>query len=214
MKTYWDLSEDERGVLTREDVQRYLDAELMLKGVLKVRPLELEPVPTVPAPATAVYTIRFGRYTDSSVAFATANDAQAFLALKPLRVESHYLDGTSVSSLGDMEDAEVVATPIYTKAEIDSCKAELSKRGAIKAANERRESEYLEARKKQDEALKGLWDDWTLCVEREARLRAVAETFADYAVTAGSTVLAEKFLEKVYPAELIDEARPRFAEFT
>lgn len=213
MKTYWDLSERERAAMTSEDVQRYVDAELMLKGVLKVKPLELEPVPVVPDPDAKAFVVRFGsKYGRQRVdaAFATLEAAQAFVALRPVRVDSDYLEGESVEYIAKISDPEIAEVPLFTEERKNAVKADLKKAAAIKASNARRQEEYAKAIREQDDALKGLWEDWARCREEEAKLRDVANTFADYKQTAGDDELAARFLAKVYPPELITEAAERF----
>ncbi len=213
MKTYWDLSEQERADLAADDVQRYVDAELMLKGVLKVIPLALEPVPKVPEPTTKAFVVRFaGKYgrADSGVAFATLEAAQAFVALRPLTLGSEYLDSTSVQYTVAVGDAEIAEVPIFTEEAKNAVRNELKKAAAIAATNSKRTEEYGNAVREQEKALSGLWEDWTRCREENARLRAVADTFADYTRTAGDEATASKFLAKVYPAEIIAEAAQRF----
>lgn len=215
MTTYWDLSEAERAALTAEDVQRYVDAELMLKGVLKVKPFLLEQVPVVPEPSTRIFVVRFGsKYgrTDSGVAFLTLEDAKSFTALRPMRVESEYLEGSSVQFTAQTSDPEIAELPIFTEEAKNAVKNELKRAAAIKSSNERRANEYSAAIKAQEEALRGLWEDWTACREQDAKLRAVADTFADYKSTAGGDEkVAASFLAKVYAPELIAEAAARYA---
>lgn len=213
MKTYWDLSDQERAVLTSEDVQRYLDAELMLKGVLKVKPLVLDPVPSVPEPSTRAFVVRFGgRYgrQDAGVAFSTLEAAKAFIELKPMSLGSDYLESTSVGYTVEVSDPEVAELPIFTEEAKNIVKAELKKAAAIKASNDRRREEHEKAVREQEKALEGLWEDWARCREEDAKLRAVADTFADYKRTAGDDGIASSFLAKVYPATLIKEAAERF----
>ena len=57
MKTYWDLSERQRSELSEADVERYIDAELMTKGVLRPEPLELVEEPPLPEPAIEIHTV-------------------------------------------------------------------------------------------------------------------------------------------------------------
>lgn len=213
MKTYWDLSDQERAVLTSEDVQRYLDAELMLKGVLKVKPLMLDQVPSVPEPSTRAFVVRFGgRYgrTDAGVAFATLEAAKAFIALKPMSLGNDYLESTSVGYTVEVSDPEIAELPIFTEEAKNIVKAELKKAAAIKASNDRRREEHEKAVREQEKALEGLWEDWARCREEDAKLRAVADTFQDYKRTAGDDSVAAAFLAKVYPATLITEAAERF----
>ncbi len=210
MKTYWDLDETERAQLTTEDVERYIDAELMLKGVLKVKPLVLEPEIVAPVPTASVFTVRIDSYNKLDVAFETVEQARAFLTLKPKHLASEYMTNGSCPYTRVLGDCEISEIRVFTEAEKDAAKAELKRAGAVKAENERRVEESSKAHKLQDEALKGLWDDYYECKARDARLRAVAETYADYQRTAGDDIVAANFLAKVYPLELICEAATRF----
>lgn len=214
MQTYWDLSEEERGELTSDEVQKYVDAELMLKGVLKVKPLALEPVPPAPEPDTKLFFVRFaakyGR-ADSTVAFTTIEAAKAFVALRPVRLESDYLDGTSITFSKEGTDPEIAEVPTFTEEAKNAASAALRRSAAIKASNEKRTEEYNTAVRTQEKALEGLWADWSARRDEVAKLRAVADTFEDYKRTAGGDVLvAASFLTKVYPAEIIAEASKRF----
>lgn len=209
MKTYWDLGELERGALSAEEVRRYVDAELMLRGVLKVRPLELDPVPETPKPTKVAYVLRAGmaRYATIDVAFETLEQARAFLALKPLRLSSEYLGHESVQYVEGVSDFEIVEVTLFTEAEKDAFKVDLRKAGAVKAENERRERAHAEALAKQEEALRGLWEDWHECRAKVARLREIADTFAEYKRIAGDDIVAARFLEKAYPFdEIVDAA--------
>jgi hypothetical protein len=210
MKTYWDLSEAERGELTQDEVQKYVDAELMLKGVLKVKPLVLDPEPTVPEPTTAVYVVRHSRYHEFGAAFDRIEDAKAFVGLKPKRLESHWLGSESVQAIGVSPEPEIVEVRVYGETELVAIKGELQRASAVRAGNKRREEEFEKAKKANDEALKGLWEDWTRCRDYTETLRGVAETFVDYQRTAGDDALASKFLRKVYDGEVIAEAAERY----
>jgi hypothetical protein len=210
MMTYWDLSEAERGELTQDEVQKYVDAELMLKGVLKVKPLVLEPEPSAPEPTSVVYVVRHSRYHDFGAAFDRIEDAKAFVALKPKRLESHWLGSESVPAIAASPEPEIVEVRVYGEAELVAIKSDLQRASAVRAANKRREEEFEKAKKANDEALKGLWEDWARCREHASTLRGVADTFADYQRTAGDDGLASKFLHKVYDPEVIAEAAERF----
>lgn len=214
MNTYWDLDEIDRGALTSEDVQKFVDAELMLKGVLKVKPIVLVDVPTVPEPSTKAFVVRFGSTygrADSGVAFETLEAAQAFVALRPMSLGSEYLESTSVPYTKRVTDPEIAEVPIFTEEAKNAVRGELRKAAAIKASNEKASEEYTKATRAQESALEGLWEDWTRCREHAAKLRAVADTFADYKRTAGGdAMVAASFLAKVYPSELIVESAERF----
>lgn len=207
MKTYWDLSETERAALSADDVQKYVDAELMIKGILKVHPLELEPEPGMPEPAGRVFVVRPAANAFAHLAaFPTRDAAQAFVDLRPLRLESSYLSGQTVAYYVS-GPLEIVEQPMFGEDEKSACEAELRRVAAIKSSNETRRREHAEAMRKQTEALRGLWDDWAACRKHVEQLRAVATTFADYVATAeGDRAIARQFLAKVYSEELIAEA--------
>ncbi len=216
MRTYWDLSEQERAALTEEDMQRFIDAELMTKGVLKVKPLELEPVPTMPPPDAKVFAVRVkqshGYGKDLGVAFTTLDAANKFVELRPMRIDHDWLGSGSgsIEFVAPPTDYEVAEVPIFSESMKDAMRAELKRAAVIRDANERRRTEHATAMRTQEEALRDMWSDWTACREAEAKLRAVAETFADYARTAGDEAVAARFLAKVYPQDLIHEAAERF----
>ena len=98
MTTYWDLSERERAELSREDVERYVDAELMLKGVLRVKPPVLAAEPEVPQPTKRFFSVTVrGQYNSRDhvgVVFETLEQAaDAISAYLPHRKRPKNLDG-------------------------------------------------------------------------------------------------------------------------
>src|SRR5579859_586132 len=109
MKTYWDLSEKERAALSREDVERYIDAELMMKGVLKVTPLMLEPLPSAPEPTTTYYQVSTGSVYTLDPLFRTAADAEAFLAMRPCREGREWCTGASIKFVDPLREPEIKA---------------------------------------------------------------------------------------------------------
>lgn len=209
MKTYWDLSEVERGSLLEEDVRRYVDAELMLKGVLKPPPLELEVVPSVPAPPGAFFAVRFGggRYNQVDAVFESVADARAFLALRPVALQSEWLGSESVQFVKTIDSPEISEVRCFTEHEKNALRSDLSRAAAVKAANEKRIAAYDAAVSAQTQALKGLWDDWHECRDKRAKLQQIIATFEEYKRIAGDEDIAERFLAKVYEATEIEEAR-------
>lgn len=217
MQTYWDLSEQERADLSREDVERYVDAELMLKGVLRVRPPTLATVPEVPQPTRRFFSVLVrGQYNSRDhvgVVFETIEQARAFVALSPMRLDSEWLEGSSVQFVAPAREPEIIEMAALTAAEKDAAKSELSSANAIQAANERAKSQYEQDIKKQNDALKGLWADWCACVERRSNLKKIADTFDDYVRTVGGdTEIASKFLSKVFIKSDIEDAAAWFGK--
>lgn len=209
MQTYWDLTEKERAQLSTEEVERFVDAELMLKGVLKVKPLQLTPVPEMPKADLNLYVLSHS-YRTTDIGFE--NEAHAGDALNDgVYIEQVYVGGQSVNVVRKFEDAAMKRVQCYSAERFAEARASIEKAAAAKSANERAEREYDAAVAKQDEALKGLWEDWHDCQSKHAELAEVVSTFRDYEKTAGDATTAAKFLAKVFDASKIAEAAEWFA---
>ncbi len=207
MKTFWDLEEKERAALTREEVERCLDAELMTKGVLKVAPLALDEEPTIDELATSTYY-----WVDGfpHVLFTTTEAASAFVALKPAQLGSEYLCGDyrqSVKFAKPSEDTDINQVSVASQDSFVQRRSDLEKRAAIRTSNEKRREEYDRDSKAQAKVLDGVWEDWARCRRVEEGHRRVVATFNDYVKTAGDEYTAARFLGKVFTFEQIDEAR-------
>jgi hypothetical protein len=206
MITYWDLEPKARSVLSEADVQRYLDAELMLKGVLKVEPLEVDAEPDEPALAKTTYY----KLQGFDAVFASSEDASAFAKLKPFKSSYRYLSGYSDSIKYvegvTTESLEVVPIQLCQADAVANAKADLDRVGAIKQANAKKREAHTKALKIQNDALSGLWDDWHESRQAAAQHRKVVDTFAAYVQTAGDHDVAAKFLLKVFSEEQIKAA--------
>lgn len=206
--TFWDLTEKERAALSEPDVERFIDAELMTKGVLKVPPFTLERVEEVALATRTVFGISTDHYNRLDVAFETAERAAEFLKLQPLHLRSEYLPGRSVEYIEPMPPgAQIAPREIATHEAILQSKVALKKAAAAKEENERRQREYEKAVKAQEQVLQGLWDEWHRCRELDTRRRRTLETFEDYKrIAGGDGQVAARFLLKVFSREQIAEA--------
>ncbi len=207
MQTYWDLSERERAALTYDDVKRFVDAELMLKGVLAAGALELVPVPDAPVPSVTLYRPRIqGRYAPVDVAFTTEEKARAFLDLDPAMIEKDW-------QLGDAEiatpvrEASVEAVTFVMRATADAYKSQLQSIKAAKDENDRRRRAHEEQQKKVDQALQGLWDDWHACCAKGRAIAAINATREKYLRLAdGDETTARRFILLVHTEDELAEA--------
>lgn len=203
-KTYWDFEEKERAALTREEVERFLDAELMTKGVLKVEPLVLDVEPEIVEPEAATF------HQVGPVAFATVAGADAFLKLGAVTIETKYLGGgyRNTVSVAEPIERQAVEKRLVTANEYASRKGDLDRRQSARDANAKRSEEHQRATKEQDKVLAGVWEDWYRCRNVDETHRKVVTTFENYVKTAGGDKLtAARFLGKVFTFEQIDEAR-------
>jgi hypothetical protein len=206
-KTYWDLEEEERAKLSREEVERFLDAELMTKGVLKVAPLVLDKEPEIGDLVTTPYY-----WVDGfpNVLLMTHEDAKTFAALKPHSLGSEYLCGDyrqAVKHAKPLESSDINEVRVTSHDEFVVRRAELEKRASIRAANDKRREQYDRDTKAQSKVLDGVWEDWQRCRNVDEAHRRVVTTFRDYVKTAGDELTAARFLAKVFTFEQISEAR-------
>jgi hypothetical protein len=206
--TYWELSEQERAALTREDVSRYLDAELMTKGVLKVSAPAYQAEPTIPAPTATVFeAVHETGYGGPSVAFSSVEAAQAFVALGPLSVDHDYK--ADVDSVSPYRSLVVRTRSVYSRDQVAARAVDMSRLKEVRDDNERRRVEYEASVKAQDRALDGLWADWHACRAKAERIAKLEATRAEYRKLAGDAETAEIFLGKVFG----DAARAEAAEW-
>lgn len=205
---YWELSERERAALSREDVERYVDAELMTKGVLKARPPQLEPEPKEAVRLSQRFQVKTAADSDwhaPVLLFPTESAARAFLDLQPEHKHSSYTGDAHVEH-GQAFSRTVTAVSIIAAKDYEANKSLLQSATAIKAANKKASEEYEKAVKLQDAALKGLWDDWATQRQRDHKLRGVMATFEEYRRIAASQDVALRFLRKVHSVSQIEEA--------
>lgn len=208
LHTYWDLEPKTRAALSESDVQRYVDAELMLKGVLKVEPLELDPEPQLPEIAKTTWY----KVEGFDLVFATADEALRFSQLQPRTTDTRHVGDYWRSSKkievlkSPTTPGEVIPVLLATEDEVNRHRSTLDKIGAVEKANNEKREQHAKAMKLTNEALKGLWDDWHERRAEAARHRKVIDTYASYVQTAGGHTVAAKFLQKVFSIEQIREA--------
>lgn len=204
---YWDLSEPARAALTRDEVARFVDAELMLKGVLAPTPLVLVEESTPKLPGHPVYRIVLGSYDSLEVAFASEADARSFLKLSPARVRSDWALGSENVFLESPEGATIQCVSLPTKTEVETAKVALKEARAAKEENEKRRRIHAEQTKATEDALSGLWEDWHSCCAKATSMARVAETFAKYTGLAnGDLTVASKFLRMAFTVAEISAA--------
>jgi hypothetical protein len=206
IQTYWDLSERDRAELSREDVERYADVELMTKGVLRVDAPKLEPVPQVSEPDVEVFSITAG-HTKLDIAFATAEQARAFVALKPMRRDSHYVNGSWIRYVNPETDWGISADRECSKELADLGRDEFRQANEVKARNLTATEAYQKALTAQQEALSDMWNDWHRQQGKAHTLKRVVDTLESYTLTAsGDRSVAFRFLRKAFSDDMILEA--------
>jgi hypothetical protein len=208
MKSYWDYSEKERAALSHDQVSDLLKFELMDKGVLKPESPELldEELPEIRK--TQFFRVTHaGRYSREpfDIAFATVENAQAFMALKPMRILSEWqYPGDFVKPSGELQ-IEVVELP--TEQDHVAHRPRLAECKANKERNDKAKDEYNKAIKAVDDACDGIWEDFRDMQASDRSHRKVLEVWDQYVADCnGEEEIAFRFLQKAFVEDRIAEA--------
>jgi hypothetical protein len=217
MNDYWDLSEKERSVLTREDCKKYIAYELMRKGVAGIpEPIyEDEGKPISMPNVEIVYNIDIGYNTIVSV--KTMDEVNIILTAFS-HVDPGSIGSKSVYDYRSKydnpkffeswtESLKVVKTEVYPEAELNAIQEVLQEQGVINRRNTDKRNEYTKANKEIDTALSDMWEDWERCCALGERNRGILATYSEYEeMCEGNSEMALGFLAKAYSEDEIDEA--------
>jgi hypothetical protein len=206
--SYWDLEEHERARLTREEVEQYEAFELMSKGVPPLEELRVEDVPALPPPSRQYAKAKIGTV---ELYFDTMADVEVLQKMAP-KIQCHqYLNdgwsGPSVEYVKDFGSPEGSAVRMYSEEEVERHKVELQKSKSIEERNKKARDRYDRAIKDRNEALAGMWSDWTTVRTRSEHLSKIGATYEDYVKTcSGDKKLAYSFLLKAFDEDDIKTA--------
>lgn len=216
MKTYFDYSEMERSELTEQQINGLLDVALMEQGVLKPLAPTLKDVPETPVgPRKQFFGIegksKYGSDEHIGICFETLEQAQAFMALKPLKRDYDYEVGHEYAYAMPIGSCEVKVEELYEVGQINAFRSVLKNRKALTEENQQLSTKFKEACSKAERVTGGVWKDWYRCCSRRNELSAICDTFKNYSkLTSGDSQLALTFLSKAHTTEDINEAREWF----
>lgn len=198
---FYDLSEDQRAVLTQDQFDTACRTFCMEEGVLKPTPPVLldESMPEVPT-VTRFVIKHQGDYTSDrlSVAFSTAEDAAAFLKLRPSVWSNNW--ETKIDHEKPLTNASIEPIKLATEQTALEVMETAKRSHKNKEANAKARQEYEKDLRAYESATDTLRADWAAAKDRAHRLLRIRERFAEYVDLAGDESVARKFLEKVYPA--------------
>lgn len=217
MKTYWDYSEKERSEMSRDDVSKLIDFELMTAGVLKPVSPKLTEVESVPVGGKVkFYGIRakgnYGSDENLGICFATIDEANKFMELNPLVRDYDYEVGSEFAYVKPVADRSIMVDELYTLEQINQFRSQLKQRKAATEENQKLTSKFNEESSKADNATKGVWSDWYSCQSKQRKLSGIVATFKEYSNMTGDSQMALKFLRKAHALGDIVEARAWFTD--
>jgi hypothetical protein len=216
MNNYWKLSNAERAALTEEEVNSFVEIELMEKGVLNVPPaVELLDIREPDVPKTMIFVVsapnEWNGHDRLPFGFVDVASAQAFadlLTKSGAKLESGYGTGR-IEYLQPFSSLAVSSVTVASHDAYLEHKAELERVASRKKANEETKAERERLEKEIASATEGLWDDWRESQHHAGKLEDVRTTFERYLkLSDGDRKIARAFLQTAYSgdAKLITEA--------
>jgi hypothetical protein len=211
MNRYWDKTQQERAAMTREQVQAYLDVELMEQGVAKVDPPQLQEVVAVDLEKVVYFQVsykgEYGDRTDTDILFETVEQARQFIELCPLRRDSRYEYGWDHKYAIPMREMAIKKIELPSESAVANMASVLKRNKAAEEANTKARNAYNKAIKAVEEATAGVWHDWEECREKERQAAKIYATLDEYIrLCDGNRETALRFLGKLYDSEQIAEA--------
>lgn len=212
MNRYWDMSERDRAALTTDQVEAMMVVELMEKGVIKVEAPTLREIPELPLKHRTVFIVengngRYGSREDCGFCWDTIEQAQAFVATMPSKIDSDYQVGSHLQFAKPTRNLAIKQIEICDEQEILNHKAKLSKIEKDKEFNREAMSAHEKALTAQREAGKDVWEDYYRCGELSRKYAKIAAVMKDYVTTCnGDVSMASKFLGKAFSASDISAA--------
>lgn len=205
--TYWDLSDHDRAKIAPEDLTKYIDIELMEKGILRPAPLELEPEESPEVPLRFYYRIQYAGYWSDNkleLLFTNQEDARDFIDTwivdKSILVVSY--DGRNLA--GPIVGPTITSEELPLKDDVLKRKAEIDSYEGAKKRNDKKRTDYERDLKLVASTASIIEEDWHRCMALEDTYQKIRNTYNTYLkMTKDDEVIALRFLRKVYEDSLI-----------
>ena len=204
MKTYWDHTEKERSEMTKKEVELLLDLQLMEKGVLKVKPPIIEPVPEQPKlKQVQVFQIKEG-YSATGIAFDSAERAQMFADLNPMKIDYDYAMGSQYQRAEPYKEISIMPIQVCDRAALTEAASLIKQIKAIEDANEKAYNTFSKDNEAVESCLAEVWSDYYQCQDTARQHAKVIETWNEYLKLAGNDEkVASGFLLKAIPVKQV-----------
>lgn len=204
---YWDLSEKDRSELTSEQVEAFIDAELMEQGVVRVEAPTMLPVEVVEIPTQKLFVLKRDWQTCTTHGYKTAEAAARAMA-DAIAIDSEYVGGNSYSVIDKNRNALTIEmADVYTHGDLANVRKTVEQIAANKKANDKATQEYKDACTAVERILDGLWENYRECQSTAYRNQRVIDTYNSYVRTANDNAeIAANFLAKAFTAQDIDGA--------
>lgn len=211
MDRYWDKTKKERAAMTSEQVESFLDVELMEAGVIKPSPLALEEEHVIDlGEEVTKYGVEYGgRWSkdEGTYYFDTAEQAQSFIKLNPMISDCDYSIGSEYRYLKPITEISITTKEFYPAETITREASQLTRNKEVREKNEAAKTEFNKLNKAVKSAVDGIWNDWYECQNLATKHQDIKDTHENYLkLSDENPTVALKFLNKAFSAMEIIEA--------
>lgn len=201
MKMYNDLTDYEKSNLTNEEFERYLNIARMQSDIKIDDPDPPIGELTDGMEMVTVWEVRTDHW--STIArFATQAEAEAMIALKPLKVDSDYPLGVEYLASADPMKLSANAVRVATCDSYKKHKPDAEARKALSANRASFEKQRADLIESLEEELEPMRDDRRRCRQQAFMVSRVRAKLAEFiGLCDGDETIARKFLAKHYSEE-------------
>ena len=204
LRCFDDLTDLEKLALTDEEIERFVDIELMKAGLVRPKPPTLKEVVTPELPEGRTY------WTVDGLLFDTPEHADTVLKLIVGKKE-YCWKITGVSNIAKPFNGAIEGVSLLTEEDLSPFAAQLESAKAAKDYNETESKHYNEAIKGTQSAFEYIYDNLNTLRRRDNELNEIASTLDRYTELCGDRATAHKFILEKHSKSDVAEACTRYA---
>jgi len=198
IKRIHDLTWQEAAALTPKQVQRYIDVEIALEGVVPVDEPERPQLEEVTLePKVTAYRVNAG-YSSGSLWFTDMRAVEKVVGIKPMVEKYDYDAGSNYHWLEPLVAEDAITTKrFYDRDEVQAMLAKLRRNEELMRPYKAQQSEYDRYVSATEKIRRSVWGIVNAAKERDANIKGAHKVFADYVeLTEGNQEIAERLFRK------------------
>lgn len=205
MKTFHDYTDLEKANLTEEEVENLLKYELMEHGIVAPQKPELLPEEGPEIEEKVYYRPSLKNYSSLDCVFATAKEAEQFMSLKPLILDSGY--PSYRNNIAEPEEVKIEAIKAISKVDYEALKGLIEGAASNKTRNKEATQKYEDDMQAASKATNHIWTEWTECRNKKSEAERLVDVYDQYLEDCdGDEKIALRFLGKAFSQNEIKDA--------
>jgi hypothetical protein len=197
MDRYWDLETKEKAALTTEQIERFLQIDMMENGIEPAIKPDLRPVPEAPNPSVTMFEC-------GGIYFETAALAREFASLKPYRSDYDYKIGYEFTTTKPLKTS-INEVYFYSDSQLMQCREALLEAKGAREHNAAENNRYEKQTENISLASEHLYADYYEACAKIRKAEKIVGMYNEYKDLAGDAWKGFVFLQKTYDqSEVID----------